>query len=541
MRAAGWEGQTAASFDAHRGQLVGGLDKASTTAGRIASTLTMVAGSVRTAQGRLDGEWAKIVAIPHTGTLFWPEDEADEKLIEGAIRAAEAIRTDLDAKLKGDVSALEEAQAGWEAMSSTWSAIASGGTDPFDVPTEADTTGIITNGDQTIVNGGAGDDDIRVFIDPQTGEQVVVVNGTPYRVPHGQRIVIRGGGGNDTISVPGDLPLDVTVSGSGGDDTISGGDGNETILGLDGRDSVESGGGDDRVSGGGDRDYVDGGEGDDTIDGGEGDDTLCGLDGNDTISGGEGDDYQEGGEGDDTVIGGDGDDMQSGGEGNDTIHGGSGDDVSYAGRGDDTTYGGSGTDTSRGESGDTTDAENPVTLEIPDTTSWIDIEGSPEFVDRVRADLDMLAGSPRGQQLLENLQHNYEGSGTFDIGKDGLTIKEETSDGNSASNGPFGDTVNYNPGRDYSVDDRPPIVGLYHELAHVYDYANGTKIGGEYDGDDTADHGIDNDERQATGLPVDHDDDDSTPEIIDPDHPFDYTENGLRDELGHRPREHYDP
>jgi hypothetical protein len=39
-------------------------------------------------------------------------------------------------------------------------------------------------------------------------------------------------------------------------------------------------------------------------------------------------------------------------------------------------------------------------------------------------------------------------------------------------------------------------------------------------------------ERQAVGLPVDHDGDPSTPEQVDPDHPITYTENGLRREMG---------
>lgn len=83
------------------------------------------------------------------------------------------------------------------------------------------------------------------------------------------------------------------------------------------------------------------------------------------------------------------------------------------------------------------------------------------------------------------------------------------------------------------------MVVLQHELAHVYDYSNDTFIGTPYEGEDRQDHGDKVGERQASGLPIDHDSDPSTPEIIDPDHPLAVTENGLRTEMGLPLREHY--
>jgi hypothetical protein len=49
---------------------------------------------------------------------------------------------------------------------------------------------------------------------------------------------------------------------------------------------------------------------------------------------------------------------------------------------------------------------------------------------------------------------------------------------------------------------------------------------------------VPNRERAAAGLPIDHDDNPATADRIDPDHPYELTENGLREELGvpHRPR-----
>ena len=420
------------------------------------------------------------------------------------------------------------------------------GADPFALPEEGAETGIITDGDRTVVNSGAGDDDVTVEVDPFTGDTIVTVNGETYKIPKGQEIVIRGGGGEDTVTVDSAADLHLTIAGGEDVDTIVGGGGDETILGLDGEDEVESGGGDDRVSGGADRDYLDGQGGNDTVTGGTGDDTLYGLDGADILAGGEGQDVHEGGSGSDTILGGAGDDVLSGGAGDDTLRGDAGADVSYAGRGDDTTYGGTGSDTSNAEAGDTDrDIEQRVTVEIPATTYFLKIEGSPEFVTRVEADIEMLRSSPAGQQMLENLQQNHDDSGFLGMNKDTLTIREyqsETDPYNSLarSDGHGNSEIEYMPRID-TIDDAPPSAVLYHEMAHVYDYMNGTFIRDEYVGADPvdADRDIKVGERQAAGLPIDHDDDPDTPEQIDPDHPFQYTENGLRDEMGLPNRDHY--
>ena len=76
-------------------------------------------------------------------------------------------------------------------------------------------------------------------------------------------------------------------------------------------------------------------------------------------------------------------------------------------------------------------------------------------------------------------------------------------------------------------------------MAHVYDYMNDTLADGTYQGEDQYDVGDNNRERVAAGLPIDHDDDPDTPERIDPRHPYVYTENGLREEMGAPHRDHY--
>lgn len=555
VRAAGWEGRTAESFDAHRKQLVAGLETAAAAAGRIASTLAAVAGSVRIAQGRLDLEWAKVAGIPHTGSrdgglVFETETDEDEAKVDAAIAAAGQIRDDLDRTLAADAATLRECAATWQEISSEWGAVAAGDRGPFDLPVDRDTTGVITDGDTTIVNTGGGDDTVRLTRDLLTGRTVLVVNGQRYLLPESQHVVIRGGGGNDTIELPGSAGLRLTVSGSEGDDRITGGGGGEKLLGLDGDDEIDAGPGDDRVVGGAGRDYLDGQDGDDHVEGGVGDDTGYGLGGDDTLIGGEGQDFQEGGAGADQLVGSSGDDVLSGGTGDDAITGGAGDDVDYAGTGSDHVEGGTGRDTGYVEDGDRGhDVEQQVTVEVPDTTYFFRIEGSPEFVARVEADIDMLRSSPAGQQMLANLQAGQDDTGFLGFNKDTLTIREydnpaDPNNSTASHDGHGNYEIDYNTRIDHlgtpgGEVQGPPSVVLYHELAHVYDYLNGTSFPGDYQGDDTLNHGTENDERQAAGLPIDHDSDPETPERIDPDHPYQYTENGLRDEMGVPHRDHY--
>ena len=550
-----WEGESGTTYDEHRKRLVASLDRAASVADRIAVTMGRSAGAVRVAQGHLDVQWGRVASVPHVGgflglpLVFHPEDDAQRTKVEGVIAAAEGIRADLDRALETDRGVLSAATTEWAAISAEWQGVASGSVPPFVLPAEGDRTGVITSGDQTVVNTGSGDDDVRVFVDPFTGEQVVIVNGTVYRFPPGQHITVRAGGGNDTIHISENTSLDLTVIGGEGDDAIDGGSGDDTIIGLGGDDDIDAGSGDDYVSGGAGGDYIDGQDGDDDLFGGADDDTVYGLGGADRISGGEGDDYLEGGNDDDRLDGGSGDDVVSGGNDDDRILGGSGDDVTYAGRGDDTTYGGTGDDTAHDESGDTAHGvEQVVRVQIPGDDYFIRVEGSEEFKARVQADLDLLASSPRGRMLLDNLQQHHDDSGFLGINKSSLTIREydDPTDPNNS-------TASHS-GNDYEINlnvrldelgtpggpvEGPPIAVLQHELAHVYDYANDTLRDGQYHGDDTLNDGTNVRERQAAGLPIDHDDDPSTPEIIDPDHPIEYTENGLREEMGVDHRDHY--
>ena len=65
---------------------------------------------------------------------------------------------------------------------------------------------VILDGNRAIVNATGGDDHIVVAADPATNEYVVTITGpgqTPVvrRFAAGTEIVVRGGGGNDDISI----------------------------------------------------------------------------------------------------------------------------------------------------------------------------------------------------------------------------------------------------------------------------------------------------------------------------------------------------
>lgn len=538
-----WEGLAASSYDTHRKKLTTDVDAAADWARRASGALRSAAGSVRAAQSDLDGSWATVAHVPVSSAsegavTFAPRDDAEQTLVQQASTRATEVRTTLDSTLARDSATLAQAVAGWDAIAAAWLTVAAGHSDGFTIPAGSQAApGVITVGSTSVVTGTDGDDQITVTLDPATGERIVEVNGVAHRIPAGQELVVRGGAGNDTVTVPPGNLVNLTIAGGAGNDRIHGGDGDDRILGLDGADEIDAGGGADRVSGGAGHDYLNGQGGDDTLAGRGGRDTLYGLDGQDRLLGGADQDYLEGGRGNDTLLGGTGNDILSGGDDDDRIRGEGGDDVTYAGRGADQVAGGEGNDTVFAESADTSvDVERTVTVTVGDGVGGIRIEGSPDFVSRVEADLQMLAASERGQQMVADLQSHVAS------GPDTLTIREyhNPADPNNSTASTDGthSVINYNTRLD-DFRGAPPVVVVYHELAHVYDYMNHTFDGTPYSGNDTTDHGIRQGERQATGLPIDHDHDPATPEVLDPRHDFDLTENGLRGEMGLPNRDHY--
>lgn len=169
---------------------------------------------------------------------------------------------------------------------------------------------------------------------------------------------------------------------------------------------------------------------------------------------------------------------------------------------------------------------------VTEYTESIRITGTPEFQARTLRDLETLAGTPTGRGLIDS----FEGTGQAVTIREGASNGAAPADGNAAVDGSGTDTtVTYNPNSTRLYDhgptaqgqpgrepwmDRPPEVGLGHELVHAHHNAHGTN--------DFTSEG----ERMAVGLGP------------QPGHPQDrsgepYTENGIRNDLGEPARTRY--
>ncbi|HEX6873208.1 MAG TPA: M91 family zinc metallopeptidase, partial [Micromonosporaceae bacterium] len=309
------------------------------------------------------------------------------------------------------------------------------------------------------------------------------------------------------------------------------------LLGMAGADRVQGGGGGDVLRGGDGADYLDGQAGDDAIDGGAGPDVLYGLAGNDRIAGGAGGDYLDGGPGEDVLGGGRDTDVLIGGRGRDRLAGQGGDDRAFTEAGEPVIG-----------------AAQTATVSLDTPGRSIQVEGTPEFVARVQSDLDALRSTASGTDMLAALDRASVASRPVaaqlpfvgDAGMAGHTLViRETAAANgfagwsTAMLGPVSAHIDYNPAFHHlpEAGQVPPVVVLYHELAHIYDAYCGTVASGVFTGADNP--GVPNREREAVGLPIDADADPATPDALHPGHPYPLTENGLREEFGLSPRRRY--
>lgn len=450
----------------------------------------------------------------------------------------------------------------------------------------------VTN-DQLVFSTGAGDDTVRVT-NNDDGSLAIEVNGEEFRVEmaRGQQLTLRTGAGDDVIDIAPDVRVSLIIDAGDGADQITTGAGDTLVFG---------GAGDDVITLGSGNHYVEAGAGDDVVIGGDGYNVIYGGDGDDVLIGGNGGNYIDGGAGDDRLSAGAGDDILIGGRGNDHIDLGadsevevqSGDTLShialdqgvplsaliranpqlanpnlihpgqliqvertgggvnrvYAGDGDDRVVNAGASDVIHAQSTDRVsgnDSVRVVNIEIdPALGQSIRIEGSPEFRERVMADLDFLRSSPNGQQMLAELDRaagngntvtlrelENENNGFATESRPGTWRDTEIRNGQA---GAGGDTdIVYNPSfSDPAIFPAPSVV-LYHEMSHAYNAVTGTFQPGSYNGPDVQDHGVPNAERQAVGLeasapPFDFDRDPATPPTTTNPRPL--TENGLREEL----------
>ncbi|MFC4726653.1 M91 family zinc metallopeptidase [Coralloluteibacterium thermophilus] len=382
------------------------------------------------------------------------------------------------------------------------------------------------------------------------GALAVDVNGQriDLRLAQGQELQIRAGGGDDVIVVAPDVGVNTVVRAESGDNTIATGGGSDRIFTGSGNDTIDAGAGDN---------YVVSHGGSNTIVAGDGNNVIYGGSGSDEVRVGNGRNYIDGGDGDDLIYTGAGDNM---------VHTGAGDDLVYSGTGNDRIYTGGGSDRIEVEGGRgnvvyalggadahaiaTGSGAAVETVDVADRPALgsrgVSVEGSPEFVQRVQADLAMLASSPAGQQMLAALDAAADASGNT------VAIRELANEQNGYAISSGGRIVNGRPsaGSDVEVRYNPdffmaqefpaPVVVLYHELSHAFNGVTGTFFPGTYNGSDRVDAGsVPNAERQAVGVESDfvYDFGDGSGPIAH--NPFPLTENGLRTELGLPLRLHY--
>lgn len=552
-----WTGARAESYLEHAGTLRSAFVTAVAHATTMSEATRDLAEALEAAQASLDASFARAKegsssAYRSGGTAYftYPDPEDDEEAVEPpAIRREECAAQEVQGTAREAVQSFATTftAAGDElaTLASSWHGPAHG-QPGWDVP-EGGVTGVTVTqvGNDVVVNSGDSGDIVDISIDPATGETLVVINGEEFRYPPGRTVTINTGGGNDSITIAGDVPNRIRIVAGDGDDTMTADEsGNHLeVFANDGNDTVTTGSGWDYVSGGTGHDYIDTGDGDDLVSGGAGKDVLYGMGGDDVLIGGSGQDYLEGARGDDVVLGMDGNDIVSGGRGNDVAVGGAGDDVLYSGLGNDTLDGGTGTDEGFHTRGDTVSAEGGEEVVIDDRP-WdetFNIGGDDRFQARVEADLDMFASSPTGQALIDEIRGHVDDSG------DRVTIRP-TTQGNSASTGgvvnynPYSLNVEADPEEPWYEEGRPPAVGFYHELGHINQYNQpGGSDRWNGDGGDRLKYDENQPliERQNVGLTWDHDGDPNTPDIIDPDYDFRWTENALRAEWGLPTREKY--
>ncbi|MBQ7501677.1 hypothetical protein IJT93_03035 [bacterium] len=419
-----------------------------------------------------------------------------------------------------------------------------------------------------VLAGTEGGDKIHISSAPEGGLNVSI-NGQVTRLSKEEaaKTLIDAKGGDDIITADKDVKQRLFLTGGQGNDIISGGSGDDVIIdsygrnfiaGNDGNDTVIASGLDlhktdgkggqagNIILGGAGSDYLEGGRGSDLIIGGQGNNVIYGLDENDLISAGTGRNYIDGGRGNDIIYNEGDRGMLFGGQGDDTV----------VSRGQASiiadAFGTNRLEAEQGaknliasaDSSVKTDAQTPVKLAQPiETPDSFKTAGSEAFQSRVQSDLDTLRQVEIGQKMLSSVAAT-----PYDV-----TIKETANNGNSCNSGKDGhlrdnttkepgpgtsSTVSYNraglkiSGRPDAWTERPPVVGLFHELAHSYNAATGTMDYGAYKYDGTvADDrmGLVGAEWQAVGLEHPH----------VKQNPDGLNENGMRKLLGIEERTYY--
>ncbi|QLG91696.1 hypothetical protein HZF02_06840 [Pseudomonas yamanorum] len=381
-----------------------------------------------------------------------------------------------------------------------------------------------------------------------------------------QGLHIKSKGGDDKIRI--DPNVDVTV-------TVEGGRGRDKIEALgSGNTHVYGGAGDDDITLGSGVGYAEGNNGNDNLKGGTGKSVMYGNNGNDRMFSGPGSkgtfSYMDGGKGKDVIVSESPFNLVHGGPDEDLMIG-KAPTTFYTGRGRDIVLSAFAGDKIYADAGDRISRIPGSTLKQVTISNagnkGLNIEGSEKFKQRTQDDLEFLRNSPTAQKVLTeldkaakrngspvNIKETLEGSPNYSFVND-FTKKmdselkdydgiEETAPLGFITNNVSGSVatdanIHHNHKIFFNDDDTPPIVGLFHELAHAYNGANGTLLGGTTPAGEDA-FPEPNLERQAIGLETnapafDFDNDPATP--LTTTNPKPFTENALREETGFPLRE----
>ena len=414
--------------------------------------------------------------------------------------------------------------------------------------------------DVTILRGTEGNDKISIS-QGQDGSLKVTINDDVHEFTEeeAKKLVIDGGDGNDTIKADKTVTTGLFITGGAGNDRIIGGSGNDYIIDNYGQNYISAGKGDDYIiangldlqdetgntlKGGLGNDYIEGSSKNDFISGGAGNDVIYGMAGDDVISAGLGRDYVDGGHGQDVISAKGNGNMLFGGQGNDQISSQGSSSLIVDTYGENTiNVEGEARKVITSESSKVTapqgtTIEHDQPMEIP---ANFQPTGDETFRARVQSDLETLAQLPMGKSMFEHIADTgktvsykeTEAGNKCSFGTDGYLDSEDHSVRGPGSSS----TVYYNRSTialksNTPWRERPPLVGMYHEMAHSYNAATGTLDGWNYDynGGPAFDmYGVKGAELQAVGI--DHPMVEANPEGLN--------ENSLRNLLGLEKRERY--
>lgn len=412
-----------------------------------------------------------------------------------------------------------------------------------------------------------GDNSDVIKITPSSGDDIhLEVNGTHYLLKinnhedYPEQLHIKSKSGDDYINVDPRVTVPITIEGGRGQDRIEAlGSGETRVYGGAGDDDITLGSGDS---------YAEGNSGNDKMRGGTGKTVMYGNNGDDLMFSGYGRkgtfSYMDGGKGNDTMIGASPFNLMHGGPDVDLMYS-IGPTTFYTGRGRDIVLANHASDKVYADAGDRVARVAGSSLrqvEISDAGhKAFKVEGSDKFKQQTQDDLEFFRNSPVAQTMLTELDQaaefnsspvilrettartNYSFANHFTREHD-KQLKEYDDlaespligfiHGNTKGSAATGAAINNNPG---FIFREPPVISLYHEMAHAYNGAHGTFLPGQTEEEPNL-------ERQAVGLEThapafDFDNDPTTPPTTT--NPKAFTENALREETGFARRNSYIP